>query len=167
MSKRKSVRVSELDREKALALCSLDIITGAQNLATLSPQDLFDRERPEDVRATFKLARSWHKQNWFVEQINNLRAGFYNYGLRIAPTEKSQKDKLKKWLDRPANRAELLRYISTVWDEWFLLDNVVSFWRKQAKVTPYILLGETCKYTDAMGIEKLKVDLGYTKQQLE
>lgn len=155
------------ERERALALCSLDIITGAQNLATLSPQDLFDRERPEDIRATFKLSRSWHKQNWFVEQVNNLRTAFYNYGLRIAPAEKNQKEKLKKWLDQPANRAELLRYISTVWDEWFLLDNVVSFWRKQAKVTPYILLGETCKYTDAMGIEKMKVDLGYTKQQLE
>jgi hypothetical protein len=153
--------------QRDMALCSLDIVTGAQNLATLSPQDLFDRERPEDIRATFKLAREWHKQNWFVEQVNLLKAAFYNYGLRIAAADKAGRAKLKAWLDDPDQRESLLRYIDTVWDEWLLLDNVVSFWREEKEMTPYILLGETCTYSDAMGIEKLKVNLGYKKHQLE
>jgi hypothetical protein len=159
-------------------MCSLDIVTGAQNLATLSPTDLFDRERPEDLKATFKLSRNWHKQNWFVEQVNQLKAAFYNYGLRIqaadgttglrdyGTTRGEGAAKLRKWMEDANNREALLRYIDTVWDEWLLLDNVVSFWREEKEVTPYLLLGETCTYSDAMGIEKLKVDLGYKKDQL-
>ena len=48
-TKKHRSRRNEMEHERALALCSLDIITGAQNLATLSPQDLFDRERPEEL----------------------------------------------------------------------------------------------------------------------
>ncbi len=166
MAKKRTNRSRRLDQQ-AQARCSLDIITGAQNLATLSPQDLFDRERPEDIRATFKLSREWHKQNWFVEQINQLKTAFYNYGLRILPVDKKAgRDTLKSWMEDPDNRESLLRYIDNVWDEWHLLDSVISFWREEAQTTPFVLLGETCRYSDAMGMQKLRVNLGYKKDQL-
>lgn len=153
---------------KANGMCSLDIVTGAQNLATLSPQDLFDRERPEDFQAAFKRARELHKENWFVRQVVKLQAAFMNYGLRVLPVDSSKenRNKVKKWMAVPAQRGALLRYINTVWSEYLLQDNVVSFWRKEKEVTPFILLGETCRYTDAMGIERLEVNLGYKKDQL-
>ena len=96
-------------RDQAAAMCSLDIVTGAQNLATLSPTDLFDRERPEDLKATFKLSRNWHKQNWFVEQVKQLKAAFYNYGLRIRLSGASERGasgalKLKEWREDANNR---------------------------------------------------------------
>ena len=150
---------------QAQARMSLDIVTGAQNLATLSPQDLFDRERPEDMRAMFKLARKWHKEHWFVEQALKLQKAFLNYGLRLTAEDDRGRAQLKKFMADPRKKGALLRYIHTVWTEWLLQDNVVSFWRSE--VTPYLLLGETCTYSDAMGIEKLKVDLGYKKGQLE
>src|SRR3974390_3281376 len=84
---------------KASARMSLDIITGAQNLATLSPAELFDRERPDDLQAMFKLARNWDKQNWFVEQVNKLKLAFYHYGFRLVPVKPSDKKALQAWLD--------------------------------------------------------------------
>jgi hypothetical protein len=54
------IRRRSLDRDRRhTARMSLDIVTGAQNLATLSPQDLLDRERPQTA--------------------------FYNYGFRLQP----------------------------------------------------------------------------------
>jgi len=148
----------------ALAKCSLDIETGAQNLATLSPEEIFDREHPVDLQAAFKLAREWDKQSWLVEQVNKLKLAFYHYGFRLVPHDKGAKDKLAEWLDADDDRREgLYRYVVSVWEEWLLLDNVVSFWRKEKKVTPFLLQPESCRYTDAMGLEKLKVDLGYRK----
>jgi len=153
--------------DKAEGRFSLDIITGAQNLTTLSPADLFDRERPEDVKAACKMSREWHKNNWFVETIIGLQGAFYNYGLRILPAQPNSKGKLKKWLEEPGQKAALLRYIGSVWREWLMQDNVVSFWREKKKTTPFLLLPETCEYSDAMGIEKLKVTLGYKAEQLK
>jgi hypothetical protein len=169
MSKAKSVNSGLARRmglrDMALARCSLDIVTGAQNLATLSPAELFDRERPDDLQAMFKLARNWDKQNWLVEQVNKLKLAFYNYGCKLAPKDKKDKKKLEAWLDEDLDRREALeRYVAAVWSEWMLQDNVVSFWREEKQVTPFLLLPETCRYTDAMGLEKLKVDLGYRKE---
>jgi hypothetical protein len=146
---------------------SLDIITGAQNLTTLSPADLFDRERPEDVQASCKMSREWHKTNWFLETVIGLQASFYNYGLRIVPVDKKKAKTVKDWLANPVNREELERYISSVWNEWLLTDNVVSFWRKEAEVTPFLLMAETCKYSDAMGIRKMLVRLGYKAEDFK
>lgn len=146
---------------------ALDIITGAQNLATLSPQDLFNRERPEDIRAMLKLARERHKENWFIEQITLLKQAFYNYALEIRAARKGGQKRLESWLAEAGNREALLRYIGSVWSEWLLMDSVISFWRKEAQITPYLLLAETVKYSDAMGIEKLKVSFGYKPEQLK
>ena len=152
-------------RDQALAKCSLDIVTGAQNLATLSPAELFDRERPDDLQAMFKLARNWDKQNGFVEQVNQLKLAFFHYGFRLVAAKKADKKKLAAWLEEDADRREALdRYIAAVWGEWLLLDNVVSFWREEKDVTPFLLLAESCRYTDAMGLERLKVDLGYKRE---
>ena len=72
---RKIQRERLRDDDNQTARCSLEIVTGVQNLATLSPTDLFDRERPEDLKATFKLSRNWHKQTWFVDQANAALGG--------------------------------------------------------------------------------------------
>ena len=157
---------ARLRREREFAKMSLDIVTGAQNLATLSPAELFDRERPDDLQAMFKLARNWDKQNWFVEQVNRLKQAFYHFGFQLVAVQKGEQKKLEKWLEADMERRELLdRYINSVWEEWLLLDNVVSFWRKEKVVPPFLLLPERCKYSDAMGIEKLKVSLQYEKRQ--
>ncbi|HXP59141.1 MAG TPA: hypothetical protein VN829_01550, partial [Dongiaceae bacterium] len=89
-----------------------------------------------------------------------------NFGFRLAtPTEKDKK-KLAAWLDADEDRRDMLeRYIAAVWSEWLLLDNVVSFWREEKEITPFLLLPEQCRYTDAMGLEKLTVNLGYRKEQ--
>jgi hypothetical protein len=91
---------------------------------------------------------------------------YNNYGFRLVSAETGGKEKLKKWLADPKQRMSLMRYVQNVWNEWVLQDNVVSFWRKEAQVSPFLLLGETCKYSDALGIEKLEVNLGYKKDQL-
>ena len=154
-------------QDMARARMSLDIVTGAQNLATLSPAELFDRERPDDLQAMFKLARNWDKQSWFVEQINKLKLAFYHYGCRIVPAQKADAKALEKWMEEDDDRREALwRYLGEVWSEWLLLDNVVSFWRMEHLVTPFLLLAESCRYTDAMGLQRLKVNLGYRKEQL-
>jgi hypothetical protein len=149
---------------------SLDIVTGAQNLATLSPAELFDRERPDDLQSMFKLARNWHKQSWFVDQVNKLKLAFYHYDPRIVPVAagrqlQGDKKKLAEWMEKDdARREALLRYVVAVWTEWLLLDNVVSFWRMEKKVTPFLLQPELCHYTDAMGLERLKVNLMYRRE---
>jgi len=56
-------------RMDAAGRFSLDIVTGAQNLATLSPQDLFDRQRPEDIKAASKMSRDYLQPADMFEQL--------------------------------------------------------------------------------------------------
>ena len=51
-----------------------------------------------------------------MEQVNQLKAAFYNYGLRIQAGvgDTGGKAKLKKWMEDANNREALLRYIDTV-----------------------------------------------------
>lgn len=133
-----------------------DMQTGAQRLR---PEDLLQRERPATPQDAFVRARLAGLENWFIEITNLIMVAFFNYGLTIKPQDKKDTDELKKKLaDLPTKRA-LRRYIKEVWKERRLLDNVVSFWRKSERMTPLLLLPETCKYSDALGLERLKVKM--------
>ena len=148
-----------------MAFNSLDIITGVEKLR---PEDLLQREMPGSVNDAFARARAWHRENWFVEQTIRLRCLFYNFGLKLVPSRASAKKRVAAIWDDPTNpiRAALVRYINEVWREWALCDTVISFWRQAAKTTPFLLLPETCKYTDAMGVEKLYVKMACKKADL-
>jgi hypothetical protein len=166
-----SKRISERKRflrekmqGKEEARFSLDINTGIEKLR---PEDLLQRETPTSVNDAQVNARKWHRENWFVEQMIHLKLGFFNYGLKILPRKKTDRKAVEKFLEQDEKAAELHRYIESVQSEALLQDTVVSFWREEAKTTPFLLLPEFCRYTDAMGIEKLRVNLNYKKADLE
>lgn len=166
-SKRKSQRAAFLRRQredKQEARFSLDINTGVEKLR---PEDLLQRETPNTVRDAFVNGRKWHKENWFVELICYLKAGYFNFGLEILPESKKDEKKLEAHQKDKRKNAELNRYIESVIGEFILQDTVVSFWREEANMSPYVLLPENCRYSDAMGIEKMHVFFEYTKQDLE
>jgi hypothetical protein len=154
------------ERGDAEARFSLDINTGSEKLR---PEDLLQREAPASIADAQVRARGWRRDNWFVEQVCLKRQDFYNHGLEIAPVEKGKaaRVRLEKYLKDTGRRAALLRYISDVWSEYLLQDTVVSFWRRQQEMTPFLLLPEKCEYSDAMGVEILKYKPGCKKQQLE
>lgn len=158
---REQVRASQTGR------FSLDIITGAQNMSTLSPQDLFSREHPEDISAAIKLAKDWHRDNWLIEALTATNTSFYNYGFKVQARSKRDQKKVKAWTEKTANRARLGRFVDSVWEEWHKCDNLVAFWREKNRVTPFLLPAENCTYTDAMGLEVLKVKLNYSENELK
>ena len=160
---KKLIRRPELAGNSQTALMSLDmdISTGSQKLR---PEDLLQRERPATVQDAFKRARLWSVENWFVTEVVKLKTAFYNYGVRfVAPPGKAAK--LTDYLDKnPQLKADMNRYVREVWREWLMLRNVASFWREESQTFPVLLSPEDCKFTDALGIPKLTVNLGYKKE---
>lgn len=143
-----------------------DVNTGSEKLR---PEDLLFRERPSTPQDAFKRARSWQSENWFIRMVNSGNADFFNYGLRILPEDnnkKSRKELVEHFRKNPGVQREILRFIRTVWREWVLNQNVVSFWREKKRTCPFLLLGEQCKYTDAMGIPILFWRPDYTWQDM-
>lgn len=133
---------------------SRDLNTGAVMMRGGDFRKMACATKPQDA---FARARRWQEENWFVQQVNDLKLAFYNYGIRFTAEDEAQREKIKKALKDPMMRLAVERYVAEVWTEWVLNDNVVSFWR--SKVTPFLLMGEDCKYTDAFGNERLKVSL--------
>ena len=142
-----------------LALLALDndISTGSQKLR---PEDLLSRERPATPQDGYKRARRWGEENWFVDQINQLKLAFYNHGQCFVPVNPKDHDRLKTYLEaNPKIARDMRRHVREVWSEWLLLDTVVSFWREMTKTAPFLFKAETCKYVDRQGIRILKVKM--------
>jgi len=134
-----------------------DISTGSQKLR---PEDMLSRDRPATPADAFKRARRWGQENLYVEQVNLLKLGFYNHGMRFVPVDPKDHDKLKKFLkDSPQVARDMRRHVREVWQEWLLIDTVVSFWREQTGAAPFLFKADICKYSDRMGIKILKVKL--------
>jgi len=147
------------------ALCAID------NSAIMESYARADTTSdPRDKREALVLARDWHKKNLFVQAGLGLKVGFSNYGLRLKPVErvgKQSRQQLNGWWQK--NKQAIRKFIRETWEDWHIMDNAVAFWRKQgATVIPRIitLKPEDCLYSDAMGIEKLKVRLGWSKEEL-
>lgn len=150
--------------ENTTARFSLDINTGVEKLR---PEDLLQRETPTSVQDAFIAARKWYNENWFVEQICRLKLGFYNYGLEITGKTKKDKKAVEAALEDEEQAWELHRFIQSVISEEHLQNTVVAFWREESEMVPFLLLPEHCRYSDAFGIEKLRVILNYKKADLE
>jgi hypothetical protein len=146
------------------ALCAID------NSAILESYARADTSSdPRDKREALVLARDWHKKNLFVQAGLGLKVGFANYGLRLKPIDKvgkQSRQQLNAWWLK--NKRAIRKFIRETWEDWHILDNAVAFWRKQGVIIPRIitLKPEDCVYSDAMGIEKLKVRLGWSKEEL-
>lgn len=144
---------------------SFDIYSGAPKMTI---QDLFKRERPSTIQDAQHSARRWFNDNWLVETMVGLRTMFFNFGLRVQPVDKQDADELKKWLDTPedgkAPREALYQHIEDVWNEWNIMDNVVTFWMED--MLPWTLNPEQCLYTNTFGNERLTVRLNLDKQEL-
>jgi len=165
MTKKQQSRIARIRKHNdEIALMSLDINTGVEKLR---PEDLLQREVPGRVDDAFVRGRAWHRDNWFVQQICQMKQDFYNYDLQITPATPKAKKAVANVLADPMQRAELRRYIDSVWSEYILHQTVVSFWRKENTTHPFLLLPENCEYSDAFGIEKLRVALNYKKSDLE
>jgi hypothetical protein len=164
---------------------SVDFSFGDVNNQNIDIHDMRWRESPDDVKEAFKQSRRWRKQNWFIREIIDLKCAFFNYGFRLvaAGGEKEQK-KLDDWLRERSAASALLpngqlnkagalpssngavvgRYVRDVAMEWFTQNSLISFWRDGQK--PSLLMPESVRYTDAMGIEKLYVSMGNTSRDL-
>ena len=145
-----------------------DVNTGSEKLR---PEDLLFRERPSTPQDAFLRARSWLGENWFVKMVHSGKVDFFNFGMQILPEDNTEgnRKKLKEFFRKdPKAKLDVHRYIREVWREWVLNQNVVSFWREEApnKTVPFLLLGEQCKYSDAMGVPRLRVKLDYKHNQM-
>lgn len=152
MSRRPPAR----DRSAAAESCSVSAGLGAE---TLTADDLFDRECPENVRASQRWARHWHEHNWLVGTVLDLKLSFFNYGLTLTGANEKEAGKIDD-RTREGRRfaATVKRYIGNVFRDYLVLDSVVSFWREQRQVPPYLLKPEMCRYSDAMGKEVLSYE---------
>ena len=164
---RRSSRQHAEDADSRVALMSRDINTGSEKLR---PEDMLFRDRPGTPQSAFEKARSWQKENWFINLVNRGNVDFFNFGLRILPEDNTPANRttLADWFRKnPKAKREMQRYVKTVWREWVLNQNVVSFWREEKlKNVPFLLLGEECDYTDAMGIEILQWKPTYKVNQM-
>lgn len=112
-------------------------------------------------------ARRWFRKSHFLPQALGIKIGFLNYGFRIAARDSKNAAQLRQWLDEDVRRRMNLRQaIRAVWEDMELMDNAVVMWRNDAPavvVTP----PEKCRYSDAMGMERLWVNLGWKAEDLQ
>jgi len=129
---------------------------GGAEVSCLTHQDLQCREECETVGEAQRQARYWYGRNWLVGTVLDLKAAFYNYGLKLNPVGESAKKALDpKSLAGKVLRAKVNRYIRDAWNSYLITDSLVSFWKREKKVTPFTLRPEMCSYSDAMGVEEL------------
>jgi len=124
-----------------------------------------------EVRTALCNARQWHQSNSSVESLCGLKRDFANYGLRFrAPGGGRLNPDVAQSLRADPSIARL---IEDVWGEWFLMDNVVAFWRTSPpgsdapSCQPFLLRPEECEYSDAYGEVRLKVRRQFEKGALE
>lgn len=106
----------------------------------------------------FKKARQLMKENDFLGGVHYLRLCYFSDGLRLGFEEN---EKMKKWRKKAAEAGlRVDRLDLDVWTEFLTCDNVIVFWRKAEKnrfAMPVVLDCESCAYSDALGVESLKV----------
>jgi len=117
-----------------------------------------------------KKARRYATSSIDVTQIIAKKRGFYNFGLRLLPAQKSALDpqEFDQW--RRENWSEIYSLVCQVWNEFLVVGSVIAFWRTGAAPrTPMrviLLPPERCDYQDPMGIETLKFRHELTESQI-
>lgn len=106
----------------------------------------------EDKQKVFRASEGWGRRHWFVRQVNHLKLGFMNAGLKI-------KGDLKA-----AELRELTDYVGDLWRHWLLHRNAVTFWRVGSDQLVTLKLAR-CEYWDDMGIEILRYHPQLTEDQ--
>ena len=114
-------------------------------------------------------ARSWAKENWFINLVLRGNADFFNFGLEILPEKNTARNRaaLQEFFEKqPKLHMDVHRYIDEVMREFVLNQNVVSFWRQKKKYVPFLLLGEQCDYIDVMGVPRLWWNPNFKPQEM-
>jgi hypothetical protein len=111
---------------------------------------------PELLREVRRLGQ----RNLWVEGVLLAKQGFGNHAIHLAPDDPQQAAAFKTWLKtRNArgvrNSAAVKGFVRDAWAEWFLMDNLIAFWRDNGQ-PPILLPPEAVEYDDALGVESLK-----------
>lgn len=112
---------------------------------------------PQTLAEMFAKARSLLRSNDFVGGVHHVKLCYFADGLRLD----SQNKKVAKWLQK-ARLAGLRmeRLDLDVWTEFLTCDSAIVFWRTPLEgsvAVPVVLDCEICQFSDALGVETLKV----------
>lgn len=149
--------------------------------------------QPEEITDALELSRLWHRKNLFIQGIASLKIALAIHRCQIKPSgalrtgpgaSSAEREQFRKWLTFERQQ-RIKRFIRETLEDYVIMDNAVAFWRTtpfgqdarrdgrtgdraRAPVTERVLSlkPEMCKYSDAMAIEKLKVRLGWTREEL-
>lgn len=128
-------------------------------------------ETPTDVKEALEQTRIWYKKSFFIQDIVKTKLALFNYGFQVKAEdndaddsddegESKSNDRLDAWLRK--YRTQIKRFVREAWLDKLTMNNAVAFWRKNQRLRRVITLPpERCKYSDALGIEKLSVRLGW------
>jgi len=149
----------------------VDFSFGDPNQQNLDIHDMRWRSAPSDLQDAHKQARKWTAQNYILQALQNLRAAFLNFGFELRAEKAADRARLAAWLaEQPKRWRGLRRYVNEVVREWNMQSSVVTFWRDdfaERGALPFLLLPETVKYSDAMGMEVLRVVFAWSKAELK
>lgn len=142
---------------------------------------------PKKPSTAMELARRWHRENWFINPVIQLRTAFYNYGFKLVPAGKptaAARQELEKWLagdvKKTGERAHVEKLVRFSLSELQLLDNSVALWRDYSApawrgsifasrgVTPaYLEKPEECQFSDKFNLEVLKLKPDVTYEEMK
>lgn len=120
---------------------------------------------PADLKKIMEEARDAYRRSHFLPGALRLRLSFLNYGLRFSG-RRDAKAFRQWWEGEPGTRRRILDLVRWMWQDLELLDNTVVFWRDGER-QPTVVPPEKCEYTDPMGVEKLRIYLGWKQQDFE
>lgn len=129
---------------------------------------------PEDIAEKMEMARDWAASSLFLQSLLGLRRNLFNFGFKLQPVERPDEARLRafeQWHRRW--RVALHRFVLETWEDFLTLDAAVAFWRtgesglRRAAPRVFSIPPERCRYTDEMGVEKLKVKLGWKRDNLK
>lgn len=125
---------------------------------------------PSDITDILLQTREWYEKTEFILEVIKAKRGFFNHGFNVKPEDEDideAKDKaFQKWYRDHAER--IRRFVKETWIDVLVMDNAVSIWRENEKRNRRIITvpPERCKYSDALGVERLQVKFDWTEQDL-
>lgn len=121
-----------------------------------------------DVKVLMRDSRDRYESNPYLATLIGLKLALYLYRIRCVAQRREDTDAWVQWRDEnPETVAMALRTVEFLWMDLLVVGAAVLFWREGGDGEPLAIPPEACRYSDAMGLEKLFVETGWNQSQLK
>jgi hypothetical protein len=164
----------------ALVECELsDLYNGVDDDQTRYVTEINRMLKPQNLRDCQQAAREWLKTP-LLGTLVGLKRSMWNYGFSLKPVEelnKKEQGQFEEWQRK--RMRPILAMMRALWTDRLIMDGCIAFWRSKSypdgarslakTVAPVVVVlkPENCRYSDALGLESLRVKMDLSREDLK